>query len=110
MTTGRVSKRHRKYVDDDVVVGDVGDVVAVVGVGDGVNPMRNGIRKSHKKFQLSKLRIVDRRSKLLEGTVCVVWGGVVWISRHSSVPAAFARMLRKLQQLQKLQQMRWDNQ
>ena len=71
MTTGRVSKRHRKCVDDDVVVGDVGDVVAVVGVGDGVNPMRNGTRKSHKKFQLSKLRIVDRRSKLLEGTVCV---------------------------------------
>ena len=47
MTTGRVSKRHRKCVDDDVVVGDV---VAVVGVGDGVNPMRNGPRKSHKNF------------------------------------------------------------
>ena len=65
MTTGRVSKRHRKCVDDDVVVGDV---VAVVGVGDGVNPMRNGTRKSHKKFQLSKLRIVDRRSRLVEGS------------------------------------------
>ena len=82
----------------------------IVGVvGDDKNPLRNGPRKSHKKFQLSKLRIVDRRSKLLEGTVCVGWGGVGWIPRHSSVPAAFARMLRKLQQLQKLQQMRWDN-
>ena len=72
MTTGRVSKRHRKCVDDDVVVGDV---VAVVGVGDGVNPMRNGTRKSHKKFQLSKLRIVDRRSRLVEGSEIVGGGG-----------------------------------
>ena len=89
---------------------DADDVVGVVGGGDGVHPLRNGPRKSQKKFQLSKLRIVDRRSKLLEGTVCGWWGGVVgWISQHSSVPAAYARMLRKLQQLQKLQQMRWDN-
>ena len=61
--------------NDDVVVGDVGDVVAVVGVGDGVNPMRNGTRKSHKKFQLSKLRIVDRRSRLVEGSEIVGGGG-----------------------------------
>ena len=47
---------------------DADDVVGVVGGGDGVHPLRNGPRKSHKKFQLSKLRIVDRRSRLVEGS------------------------------------------
>ena len=61
--------------DVDNVVGIVCDVVGIVDGGKGVNPLRNGPRKSHKKFQLSKLRNVDRRSKLLEGTVCVGWDG-----------------------------------
>ena len=35
----------------------------IVGGGGDGNPLRNGPMKSHKKFQLSKLRIVDKRSK-----------------------------------------------
>ena len=54
---------------------DADDVVGVVGGGDGVHPLGNGPRKSQKKFQHSKLRIVDRRSRLVEGPEILGGGG-----------------------------------
>ena len=68
---------------DDItgsVIGGVGccdingiiDVLGVIGGSrDNDNPLRNanGPTKSHKKFQLSNSKFVDRRSRLVDGHV-----------------------------------------